>query len=160
MQFSHFDQDGKAIMVDVGAKDNTKRQAIARGSVTMSPECFQMVKEGSHKKGDVLNVARIAGIMATKKTQELIPLCHNIMITKAEIDFEYDAKTPTIHSFCTVETYGKTGVEMEALTGVNIALLTIYDMCKAVDRSMELHDIYVVRKEGGKSGLYEHEEKE
>lgn len=157
MEFTHFDQNGQAIMVDVGKKADSHRQAVARGTIKMSKQCYQMVKNNQHKKGDVLNVARIAGIMATKKTQELIPLCHNIFITKASVDFEYDDDNFTINSFCKVETYGKTGIEMEALTGVNVSLLTIYDMCKAIDRGMEISDIYVVKKDGGKSGLFVHD---
>lgn len=155
MSFTHFDQDGKVIMVDVGAKEDTKRVAIAKGTIRMSSKCFKMIENGDHKKGDVLAVARIAGIMATKKTQELIPLCHNIFITKANIEFCLNRESCSIDCECAVETIGKTGIEMEALTGVNIALLTIYDMCKAVDRSMVIEDIYVLKKDGGRSGLYE-----
>lgn len=155
MNFTHFDQEGKAIMVDVSEKADTKRIAVTKGTIKMSEECFEMVKCGHHKKGDVLAVARIAGIMATKKTQELIPLCHNIFITKANIDFELHDDTKSIDCICRVETIGKTGIEMEALTGASIALLTIYDMCKAVDRSMVIGDICVLKKDGGRSGCYE-----
>ena len=141
--FTHFNEDGNAVMVDVGEKAETKREALASGVIRMSEECFQKVKEGSMKKGDVLGVARIAGIMGAKKTAELIPLCHLLNLTKVEI-----------HVLCTVKTEGKTGVEMEALTGVNTALLTIYDMCKAVDRGMEIREIHLLEKSGGKSGKW------
>lgn len=158
MEFTHFDQEGKAIMVDVGEKADTKRIAIAQGTIKMSDKCFEMIVSGNHKKGDVLGVARIAGIMATKKTQELIPLCHNIFITKANIDFKLDNDSHTITCECSVETIGKTGIEMEALTGTSVALLTIYDMCKAIDRSMVIENICVLKKDGGRSGLYERSE--
>jgi len=157
VEFTHFDNNGQAIMVNVSDKENTHRIAIATGKIKMSKECYEMVKTGGHKKGDVLNIARVAGIMATKRTFELIPLCHIILLTKVTIDFQYHDDENEIQAFCSVETVGKTGVEMEALTGVNISLLTIYDMCKAIDRSMEISDIYVVKKDGGKSGLFEHE---
>lgn len=158
MEFTHFDQEGKAIMVDVGEKADTKRIAVAQGTIKMSDKCFEMIVNGNHKKGDVLGVARIAGIMATKKTQELIPLCHNIFITKANIDFKLNNDSHTIVCECSVETIGKTGIEMEALTGTSVALLTIYDMCKAIDRSMVIENICVLKKDGGRSGLYERSE--
>lgn len=156
MELTHFDEKGNAVMVNVGAKADTERTATARGSILMSKQCYEMIKSGGHKKGDVLNVARIAGIMAVKKTADLIPLCHNIFITKAALEFTLDETAHRITAACTVHSLGQTGVEMEALTGANIALLTIYDMCKAVDRSMELTDIYVAVKAGGKSGRFTH----
>lgn len=155
MEFSHFDGEGNAVMVDVSGKDVTLREATAEGTIYMSEECFDLVKTGGMKKGDVLGVARIAGIMACKKTAELIPLCHILNLTKASVDFELMPDIHGIKAVCTVRCTGKTGVEMEALTGVNVALLTIYDMCKAVDRTMEMNSIHLVRKSGGKSGLFE-----
>lgn len=154
MEFTHFDKNGEAIMIDVGQKEDTERIATARGSIFMSEECYQKVVEGSMKKGDVLGVARIAGIMGVKKTSELIPLCHILNITSAKIEFELCKEEFKIIASCTVKTVGKTGVEIEALTGVNICLLTIYDMCKAVDKTMEISDIYVCQKSGGKSGNF------
>lgn len=139
-------------MVDVGAKEETAREAIAEGRILMSRECFEKVKEGEMGKGDVLGVARVAGIMGAKKTSELIPLCHLLNLTKVEISFELEEVTSSVRAACTVRTTGKTGVEMEALTGVQISLLTIYDMCKAVDKGMEMTDIHLCRKSGGKSG--------
>ena len=153
--FTHFNEDGNAVMVDVGAKAETKREALASGVIRMSEECFQKVKEGSMKKGDVLGVARIAGIMGAKKTAELIPLCHLLNLTKVEIDFEYLEEEHGIRAICHTACTGRTGVEMEALTGVNVALLTIYDMCKAVDKGMEINEVHLLRKSGGKSGVWE-----
>lgn len=157
MEFSHFDEQGNAWMVDVSGKNETKREATARGSIFMSPECLKMVQEGSMKKGDVLGVARVAGIMGAKKTSELIPLCHLLNLTKLTVDFTIHEETNSIEAICTACTTGRTGVEMEALTGVNIALLTIYDMCKAVDKSMEMGSIYLEHKSGGKSGEFYNE---
>lgn len=154
MEFTHFDSQGNAWMVDVSEKAETKREAVARGSIFMSEECFKKVQEGSMKKGDVLGVARIAGIMGAKRTSELIPLCHILNLTKLSVEFEMKPETNEIQAVCTARTTGKTGVEMEALTGVNIALLTIYDMCKAVDKTMELGNICLVHKSGGKSGEF------
>lgn len=151
-EFTHFNQQGEAIMVDVGAKKETAREAVAEGRITMSRECFRKVKDGTMGKGDVLAVARIAGIMGAKKTSDLIPLCHILNLTKVEIDFSLEEETCAVKVLCTVRTVGKTGVEMEALTGVNIALLTIYDMCKAVDKTMEMGEIHLCKKSGGKSG--------
>lgn len=151
-EFTHFNEAGNAVMVDVGDKAETKREAVASGVIYMSEACFCKVKEGSMKKGDVLGVARIAGIMGAKKTSELIPLCHILNLTKVEIDFEYLEETHGIKAICRTACTGKTGVEMEALTGVNTALLTIYDMCKAVDRGMEISEIHLLKKSGGKSG--------
>ena len=139
-------------MVDVSAKTETAREAVAEGRISMSRECFEKVKEGEMGKGDVLGVARVAGIMGAKKTSELIPLCHLLHLTKVEISFELEEETSSVRAACTVRTTGRTGVEMEALTGVQVTLLTIYDMCKAVDKSMEMTDIHLCRKSGGKSG--------
>lgn len=153
-EFTHFNADGNAVMVDVGAKEDTKREALASGVIYMSEECYRKVKEGSMKKGDVLGVARIAGIMGAKKTAELIPLCHILSLTKVEIDFEYLEEEHGIRVLCRTACTGKTGVEMEALTGVNVCLLTIYDMCKAIDRGMEIGEIHLLEKSGGKSGQW------
>ena len=153
-EFTHFNQHGDAIMVDISKKAETAREAIAEGRISMNQECFDQLKVGSIGKGDVLGVARIAGIMGAKKTSELIPLCHLLSLTKAEIDFELEDETCSVRTICTVRTSGKTGVEMEALTGVQIALLTIYDMCKAVDKGMEMNGIHLCQKSGGKSGIY------
>lgn len=154
MEFTHFDENGNALMVDVSEKAETKREATARGSIYMSPQCLKKVEEGTMVKGDVLGVARVAGIMGAKKTSELIPLCHLLNLTKLTVDFTIKEETNEIEAVCTARTTGKTGVEMEALTGVNIALLTIYDMCKAVDKSMEMGNIYLEHKSGGKSGEF------
>ena len=154
-EFTHFNRHGEAIMVDISKKAETAREAIAEGRISMNQECFDQLKAGSIGKGDVLGVARIAGIMGAKKTSELIPLCHLLSLTKAEIDFELEEKpSPRVIARCTVKLKGKTGVEMEALTGVQIALLTIYDMCKAVDKGMEMNGIHLCQKSGGKSGIY------
>lgn len=141
-------------MVDVGGKEETKREAVARGSIFMSPECLAMVEEGTMKKGDVLGVARVAGIMGAKRTSELIPLCHLLNLTKLTVDFEIKKETCEIEAVCRANTTGRTGVEMEALTGVSVALLTIYDMCKAVDKTMEMGGIHLEYKTGGKSGEF------
>ena len=150
--FTHFDAQGNAIMVDVTDKDITERCATASGCIRVSREVFDAVKGGTAKKGDVLGTARIAGIMAAKKTFELIPMCHLLMLTKCKVDFEMLEETKEIKAVCLVKTIGKTGVEMEALTGVQIALLTIYDMCKAIDKHMVMSEIHLVEKTGGKSG--------
>lgn len=152
MEFSHFDADGNAVMVDVSEKKETEREAAAQGIIRMNGECFRKVMEGQMAKGDVLGTARIAGIMGAKKTSELIPLCHLLQITSVKIDFESNEEKHEITAFCRVKTTGRTGVEMEALTGVQIALLTIYDMCKAIDKRMEMHSIHLSTKTGGKSG--------
>ncbi len=149
---THFNESGRAHMVEVGHKDETKRTAIARGKITMKSETLQRVKDGLIKKGDVLAVAQVAGIMGAKKTSDLIPMCHNIFLTGADIRFNF--KDNTVEVEAEVNTTGKTGVEMEALTAVSIACLTIYDMCKAIDKDMEIHDIMVIKKSGGKSGTY------
>ena len=153
-KLSHFDAAGNAVMVDVSAKPVTAREATAHGIITMNEEAFTAVKNGTVKKGDVLGVARVAGIMATKRTSELIPLCHPLPLTKVKIDFELLEDRRAVEARCIVKTSGVTGVEMEALTGVSTALLTIYDMCKAVDKGMELGEIHLEKKSGGKSGLY------
>ena len=154
-EFTHFNSQGDAVMVDVSEKAETKREAIATGKIMMSKECFEKIQNHEMGKGDVLGVARVAGIMGAKKTSELIPLCHVLLLTKVEIDFMLHEEDCSISAFCTVKTTGKTGVEMEALTGVNIALLTIYDMCKAVDKKMEMDGIHLCKKTGGKSGEFE-----
>lgn len=151
---SHFNQQGQAHMVDVSEKVPSRRIATAQGSIRMNKDAFAAVEAGTAKKGDVLGVARLAGIMATKQTSHLIPLCHPLPIEKVTIDFTLDMPTQSVCAHCTVQTSGKTGVEMEALCGVNIALLTIYDMCKALDKGMELYDICLLEKQGGKSGHY------
>jgi len=153
--FTHFDSGGNAIMVDVGGKVQTTRQAVACGRIEMSPECYAGVRAGTLGKGDVLGVARVAGIMALKRTSELIPLCHTLLIEKAAIDFAHDDTACAITATCTVKTTGQTGVEMEALTGVSVALLTIYDMCKALDKGMTITGIHLAEKIGGKSGTYQ-----
>ena len=155
--FTHFNQDGEAIMVDVSQKDITMRIAIAEGSIKVNQEVFRSIKEQTDKKGDVLAVARIAGIMAAKKTSDMIPLCHPLFITKITIDFELDEDNYMIKAIATTKVNGKTGVEMEALHAVSVTLLTIYDMCKAIDKSMEISDIRLLHKEGGKSGVYDYE---
>lgn len=155
--FTHFNQDGEAIMVDVSQKDITMRIAIAEGSIKVNQEVFRSIKEQTNKKGDVLAVARIAGIMAAKKTSDMIPLCHPLFITKVTIDFELDEDNYMIKAIVTTKVNGKTGVEMEALHAVSVTLLTIYDMCKAIDKSMEISDIRLLHKEGGKSGVYDYE---
>ena len=157
-EFSHFNSAGEAVMVDVSGKENTKRIAVAAGESRHAAECFQKVTAGDMKKGDVLGIARIAGIMGAKKTSELIPLCHILQLTKVEIEFRFPGEN-RIEAICTTKTMGKTGVEMEALTGVSTALLTIYDMCKAVDRSMEIGKIRLLEKSGGKSGTFRREDR-
>jgi cyclic pyranopterin phosphate synthase len=154
MEFTHFDEQGNAWMVDVSEKDDTRREAVACGSIFMSEECFQKVKEGSMAKGDVLGVARVAGIMGAKRCSDLIPLCHILNLTKLAVDFELHEEKHEIRAFCPARTTGKTGVEMEALTGVSVALLTVYDMCKAVDKTMEIGKIGLMHKSGGKSGEF------
>lgn len=153
-ELTHFNQHGEAHMVDVGTKEVTHRVGVAVGRIIMEPETLAMIEAGDHKKGDVLGIARIAGIMGAKKTHDLIPLCHPLAITKVSIDFETDQENHCVHCKGTVETKGQTGVEMEALTAVQVALLTIYDMCKAVDRGMEMTDVGLLHKSGGKSGVW------
>ena len=149
---THFDASGQAHMVDVGAKSETHRSAIATGKISMLPTTLALIQQGSSKKGDVLGIARIAAIQASKKTSDLVPLCHAIGLTRVAVDFEINASESSISCSVTTETYGKTGVEMEALTAVSVGLLTIYDMCKAADRGMTISDIRLLEKHGGKSG--------
>ncbi len=151
---THFDSQGLAHMVDVAGKAATHRIAIARGRIEMLPETLAIIEGGSAKKGDVLGIARIAGIQAAKKTSDLIPLCHPLALTRVAIDFTLDHAPPAVHVSATVETVGPTGVEMEALTAASVALLTIYDMCKAVDRGMTLAEVKLAEKHGGKSGSF------
>ena len=151
---THIDENGNAVMVDVGAKAVTHREAVAVGRITMSRECFAMVAEGRAKKGDVLGVAQVAGIMAAKRTFESIPLCHPLLLTKCRVEFTMLREEHAIEARCTTQCDGKTGVEMEALNGVTTALLTIYDMCKAADRGMVLSGIHLAEKSGGKSGHF------
>ncbi len=152
--FTHFDENGKAVMVDVGAKPDTRRVAVARGSIAMKPETLAMIAQGTAGKGDVLGVARVAAIQAAKRTSDLIPLCHPIALTQVKVEFELDEAQSRVHCLATAETVGKTGVEMEALTAASVGLLTIYDMCKAVDRGMTIEGVGLIRKEGGKSGIW------
>ena len=149
---THFDATGQAHMVDVTAKNETHRIAVAAGTIRMQPATLQLILSGTAKKGDVLGIARIAAIMASKRTSDLIPLCHPLALTRVAVDFETDAAASSVHCRVQVETVGKTGVEMEALTAVQVGLLTIYDMCKAVDRGMVMTDVRVLEKHGGKSG--------
>ena len=151
-KLTHFDESGQAHMVNVGDKAATHRIAIATGKISMLPETFEMVKAGNHKKGDVLGIARIAGIQASKKTADLIPLCHPLALAHVSLEFQTNAKDNSITCQVKAETTGPTGVEMEALTAVQVALLTIYDMCKAVDRGMVMGDVKLLEKSGGKSG--------
>lgn len=151
-ELTHFNEKGRARMVEVGNKLNTKREAIAQGSIYMLPETLRRIIDHDFSKGDVLSVAQVAGIMASKKTSDIIPMCHNIILTGADIDYNIDRENSKIDIRATVRTTGKTGVEIEALTAVSIAALTIYDMCKAVDRGMRITDIVLLKKTGGKSG--------
>jgi len=151
-QFSHFDASGNARMVDIGGKKETVRRAVAAARVEMNPETYRMVREGTTAKGDALGVARIAGIMAAKKVDSLIPLCHPLAVTSVTIDFTFEEDDKSIGIEATVGIDGKTGVEMEALTAVSVAALTLYDMCKAVDKGIIISDIRLLRKSGGKSG--------
>ena len=150
MEFTHFDENKNAVMVDVSDKDITDRVAIATGRITLCDEAMEAIKGRKIKKGDVLTVAQVAGIMGQKRTSELIPMCHNINLTGSKITFEIEGNDIVV--FSKAKTAGKTGVEMEALMGVNIALLTIYDMCKAIDKRMLISDVHLVEKTGGKSG--------
>ena len=157
MGLTHFDEEGKAVMVDVTNKEDTVREAAATGKIQVSPEVYEAIRAGTVGKGDVLGVASTAGIMGAKRTSELIPMCHILPLTNCRVRFEMAPEESTIYCYCTVKTTGKTGVEMEALTGVSVALLTIYDMCKALDKSMEIGEIYLCRKTGGKSGEIQNE---
>ena len=151
---THFDAQGRAHMVDVADKAETRRVAIARGSIRMRPETLALIIGGGVKKGDVLGIARIAAIQAAKRTSDLIPLCHPLALTRVAVEFDTDVAQAAMNCTATVETLGRTGVEMEALTAVQIGLLTIYDMCKAADRDMRMTDIRLVEKHGGKSGSW------
>jgi len=151
-ELSHFDSAGQAVMVDVHGKAETHRIARAAGQIRMQPETYALIAEGRAGKGDVIGIARIAAIQATKRTGELIPLCHPLALTKVGAEFSLDPDLPGVQCEVTVETVGRTGVEMEALTGVSVGLLTVYDMCKAVDRGMVVEQVRVIEKQGGKSG--------
>jgi len=152
MGLTHVDEEGRARMVDVGGKPDTERVAVAQGEVTMRPETLRLIAEGGVSKGDVLAVAQVAGIMAAKRVPDRIPLCHPLLLTKVDVDFRIDEEASRIEITATVRCRGKTGVEMEALTGVSVAALTIYDMAKAVEKTMRIGNIHLVRKSGGKSG--------
>lgn len=156
-KLTHFDDKGKAVMVDITEKNITERTAVAAGEITMKKKTLEIIQSGNIKKGNVLEVARIAAIMSSKKTQELIPMCHNILLTNAKIEFSFDKENSKILMESTVKTTGKTGVEMEALTMVSVAGLTIYDMCKSVDKSMVIGKIRLLEKHGGKSGNWKRE---
>ena len=157
-ELTHFNAAGEAHMVDVGGKPDTRRVAIAGGRIRMQAGTLDRIMQGGHKKGDVLGIARVAGIMAAKKTAELIPLCHPLALSRVEIDLTPEPEGPAVACQARVETTGPTGVEMEALTAVQVALLTIYDMCKAVDRGMVMEDIALLHKSGGKSGTWNRRE--
>ena len=152
--FTHLDADGKAHMVDVGGKASTERVARAQARVSMSAETLTMIDDGSHKKGDVLSVARIAGIQAAKQCSQLIPLCHPLMLTSVTVDLELDAEAGCVAIEAVCRLFGKTGVEMEALTAASVSALTVYDMCKAVDKEMVISDVTLLEKSGGRSGHY------
>ncbi|AWM79880.1 cyclic pyranopterin monophosphate synthase MoaC [Gammaproteobacteria bacterium ESL0073] len=154
-KLTHFDDAGQAHMVDIAEKQETKRQAIATGTIQLSPEAFKLLGHNASKKGDVLGIARIAAIQGAKQTSTLIPLCHPLALTKVSVEFEPDEARSCLHIQVTTETVGKTGVEMEALTAVSAGLLTVYDMLKAVDKGMEIHNIRLLKKQGGKSGLWQ-----
>ena len=153
-KLTHMDANGRPRMVNVGEKPDTKRIAVAKGSIFMAPETLQRIKEGTIAKGDVLSVAQVAGIMAAKTTARNIPMYHNIFITGVDMDFQIDEEKSAVHIEASASTIGKTGIEMESLNAVAIAALTIYDMCKAIDRGMRITDIRLVKKDGGKSGLF------
>lgn len=153
-KLTHFDSKGQAVMVDVTAKAETKRTAIAKGRIRVSPDTMRTILEGTAKKGDVLGVARVAGIMGVKRTSDLIPMCHPLLLGKCTVDFRIFEELGEIEAVCTASLTGQTGVEMEALTGVSVALLTIYDMCKAIDKRMEITGIHLAKKTGGKSGEF------
>lgn len=150
--FTHFNSDGQAVMVDVADKSETRRVAVAAGRIVMRPDTLAMIQAGDARKGDVLGVARLAGIMAAKRTADLIPLCHPIALTRVTVNFEIDTAASAVDCTATAETVGRTGVEMEALTAASVALLTIYDMAKAVDRGMAIESVRLLEKLGGKSG--------
>ena len=153
-KLTHFDKAGNAIMVDVSNKEITDREAVAAGRILVNSKVMEAIQSGASKKGDVLGVARVAGMMAVKQTSALIPMCHTLLIDKCSIEFICDENENTVTASCMVKTTGKTGVEMEALTGVSVALLTVYDMCKAIDKGMVISDIRLIKKTGGKSGEF------
>ncbi|ARJ67701.1 molybdenum cofactor biosynthesis protein C [Magnetospirillum sp. ME-1] len=155
---THFDSDGNAVMVDVSAKWQTARKAVARGRVVMKPETLALIAARGMKKGDVLSVAQLAGIMGAKRTPDLIPLCHPLALSSVAVELSLDPEGPAVHIEATCKLTGQTGVEMEALTAVSVAALTVYDMCKAVDKSMRIDNIRLIHKSGGKSGIYEAKE--
>jgi cyclic pyranopterin phosphate synthase len=157
-ELTHFNKAGEAHMVDVGDKEVTHRTAVSEGRIRMQPETLAMIQQGDHKKGDVLGIARTAGIMASKRTADLVPLCHPLALTHVEIDLTPEPEDSSVHCRTTVETRGQTGVEMEALCATQVALLTIYDMCKAVDRGMCIEQVRLLEKAGGKSGHWIREE--
>ncbi|MDH5546319.1 MAG: cyclic pyranopterin monophosphate synthase MoaC [Gammaproteobacteria bacterium] len=156
---THFNASGEAHMVDVGSKHITTREAVTEGRIYMEADTLRRIMEGDHKKGDVLGIARVAGIMGVKKTSDLVPLCHPLLITNVELDLTPEPETNSVYCKCVVRCNGQTGVEMEALCGVQVALLTIYDMCKAVDRGMRITDVQLNKKAGGKSGTWVREGK-
>ncbi|MCK4396112.1 cyclic pyranopterin monophosphate synthase MoaC [candidate division WOR-3 bacterium] len=156
-KLTHFDESGRASMVDITGKENTERYAIAKGRVYMKPETIALIEEDKIKKGDVITVAKVAGIMAAKRVDELIPMCHKLLLNSINIDIEMNKKESFLEIRCTAKSRGKTGVEMEAFTGVSVAALTIYDMCKAVDREIVISDIKLIEKHGGKSGIFKRE---
>ncbi|HWR08663.1 cyclic pyranopterin monophosphate synthase MoaC [Sporomusa sp.] len=158
MELTHFDHSGKARMVDVTAKDETKREAVAEGRITMKPATLELIKQGAMGKGDVLGVAQVAGVMGAKRTWDLIPMCHPLLLTGVSLEFAIDDMASAINITAVVKTTGKTGVEMEALTSVSVAALTIYDMCKAVDKAMTIEYVQLRAKSGGKSGNYSRED--
>lgn len=153
--FTHFDEQGRAVMVDVSEKEESERTAVAKGEIVMAPETLALIREGAVAKGDVLSVARLAGIMGAKRTPDLIPLCHPLALTKVTVDLVALPERNAVEITATCKLKGRTGVEMEALTAVAVAALTVYDMCKAADRSMRIGDIRLAHKSGGKSGTYE-----
>ncbi len=153
-KLTHFNASGEAHMVDVGTKDITVREAVTEGRIYMEADTLKLILDGTHKKGDVLGIARVAGIMGAKKTPELVPLCHPLLITNVELDLMPEPETNSVYCTCAVRCNGQTGVEMEALCAVQVALLTIYDMCKAVDRGMVITDVGLTKKSGGKSGTW------
>lgn len=155
--FTHFDEQGRAVMVGVAEKAETRRVAVATGRIRMQAATFAMIRDGAAKKGDVIGVARLAGIMGAKRTADLIPLCHPIALTKVTLDFTLDEAASAIDCAASAETVGRTGVEMEALTAASVALLTLYDMCKAVDRGMVIESVRLLEKRGGKSGHWQGE---
>lgn len=156
-KLTHIDKDGNAVMVDVSEKKATAREAVAKGTIHMDRATLKMIEKGTNKKGDVLAVAQIAGIQAAKRTSDIIPLCHPLMLSSVKVDLEIDRETSAVHITATCKLMGQTGVEMEALTAVSAAALTVYDMCKAVDRGMHITNIRLTKKSGGKSGTFEQE---